>query len=98
MPRWEEGRLGLRRRISVALAFASQPGGGRPAISRSTQLLGSKRRIPLGFVLGDFDPRRLEEAVQAILGDVAKGRDPDAERKEAARRRRSVEKGRKPRP
>jgi len=45
---------------------------------------GSKRRIPLGSCSA-ISLAAAREAVQAILSDVAKGRDPAAERKQAAR-------------
>ncbi|HZZ21157.1 MAG TPA: site-specific integrase [Roseiarcus sp.] len=45
---------------------------------------GIKRRIPLGSCSA-ISLAAAREAVRAILGDVAKGRDPAAERKEAAR-------------
>ena len=66
------------------LAFASRKAGGRPSYLAQYTLAGSKRRIPLGSCCSDF-ARGGTEAVQAILGDVAKGRDPAAERKQTAR-------------
>jgi hypothetical protein len=45
---------------------------------------GEKRRVPLGSCSA-ISLAAAREAVRAILGDVAKGRDPAAERKEAAR-------------
>ena len=45
---------------------------------------GIKRRVPLGSCAA-ISLAAAREAVRAILGDVAKGRDPAAERKEAAR-------------
>ena len=45
---------------------------------------GQKRRIPLGSCSA-ISLAAARDAVRAILGDVAKGRDPAAERKEAAR-------------
>jgi integrase len=59
-------------------------GGGKTYLAQYT-IAGSKRRIPLGSCSA-ISLAAAREAVQAILGDVAKGRDPDAERKEAARR------------
>jgi integrase len=44
---------------------------------------GAKRRIPLGSCLA-ISLAAARDAVRAILGDVAKGRDPAADRKEAA--------------
>jgi integrase len=46
---------------------------------------GMKRRVPLGSCSA-ISLAAAREAVQAILGDVAKGRDPAADRKEAARK------------
>jgi integrase len=45
---------------------------------------GEKRRVPLGSCSG-ISLAKARKAVQAILGDVAKGRDPASERKQAAR-------------
>jgi Arm DNA-binding domain len=45
---------------------------------------GIKRRVPLGSCAA-ISLAAAREAVRTILGDVAKGRDPAAERKEAAR-------------
>ena len=59
-------------------------GGGKTYLAQYT-IAGSKRRIPLGSCSA-ISLAAAREAVQAILGDVAKGRDPDAERKEAARK------------
>lgn len=57
-------------------------GGGKTYLAQYT-LTGSKRRIPLGSCSA-ISLAAAREAVQAILGDVAKGRDPAAERKQAA--------------
>jgi Arm DNA-binding domain len=59
-------------------------GGGKTYLAQYTTA-GSKRRIPLGSCSA-ISLAAAREAVQAILGDVAKGRDPDTERKEAARK------------
>jgi len=58
-------------------------GGGKTYLAQYT-LAGSKRRIPLGSCSA-ISLAAAREAVQAILGDVAKGRDPAAERKQTAR-------------
>jgi integrase len=57
-------------------------GGGRSFLAQYT-LAGAKRRIPLGSCSA-ISLAKAREAVRAILGDVAKGRDPAGERKEAA--------------
>ena len=46
-------------------------------------LAGTKRRVPLGSC-DAISLAAAREATKAILGDVAKGRDPAADRKEAA--------------
>ena len=56
-------------------------GGGKSYLAQYT-FAGSKRRIPLGPCSG-ISLAAAREAVQAILGDVAKGRDPAADRKAA---------------
>jgi integrase len=58
-------------------------GGGKTYLAQYT-VAGSKCRIPLGSCRA-ISLAAAREAVQAILGDVAKGRDPAAERKRAAR-------------
>ncbi len=58
-------------------------GGSKSYLAQFT-IGGQKRRIPLGSVSA-FSLAAAREAVEAILGDVAKGRDPAAERKAAAR-------------
>ena len=68
---------------SAGLAFASRKAGGRP-IWRSTPLPVRSGAFPLGRVQR-FRSRRHGRPMQAILGDVAKGRDPAAERKQTAR-------------
>jgi integrase len=56
--------------------------GGKTYLAQYT-IAGSKRRVPLGSCSA-ISLAAAREAVQAILGDVAKGRDPAAERKQAA--------------
>ena len=56
-------------------------GGGKTYLAQYT-IAGSKRRIPLGSCSA-ISLAAAREAVQAILGDVAKGRDPAVERKRA---------------
>jgi integrase len=58
-------------------------GGGKTYLAQYT-IAGSKCRIPLGSCRA-ISLAAAREAVQAILGDVAKGRNPAAERKRAAR-------------
>ena len=70
------GQRGLGVRVTA--------GGGKTYLAQYT-IAGSKRRIPLGSCSA-ISLAAAREAVQAILGDVAKGRDPDGERKEAARK------------
>jgi integrase len=57
--------------------------GGKSYLAQYA-IAGVKRRIPLGSCSA-ISLAAAREAVQAILGDVAKGRDPAAERKQAAR-------------
>ena len=59
-------------------------GGGKSPSSPNTAIGGQKRRIPLGSCSA-ISLAGARDAVRAILGDVAKGRDPAGERKEAAR-------------
>jgi integrase len=56
-------------------------GGGKTYLAQYT-IAGSKRRIPLGSCSA-ISLAAAREAVQAILGDVAKGSDPAVERKRA---------------
>ena len=58
-------------------------GGGKSYLAQYA-IAGVKRRIPLGSCSA-ISLAAAREAAQAILGDVAKGRDPAAERKQAAR-------------
>ena len=58
-------------------------GGGKTYLAQYT-IAGSKRRISLGSCMA-ISLAAARDAVRAILGDVAKGRDPAAERKRAVR-------------
>ena len=58
-------------------------GGGKTYLAQYTKA-GSKCRIPIGSCSA-ISLAAARGAVQAILGDVAKGRDPAAERKRAFR-------------
>jgi integrase len=58
-------------------------GGGKTYLAQYT-IVGSKCRIPLGSCSA-ISLAAAREAVRAMLGDVAKGRDPAAERKRAVR-------------
>jgi integrase len=66
----EQRGLGLRVTLS-----------GKSYLAQYT-INGTKRRVPLGSCSA-ISLAAAREAVQAILGDVAKGRDPASERKEA---------------
>ena len=57
-------------------------GGGKSFLAQYRHA-GEKRRIPLGSCSA-ISLGGAREAVRAIFGDVAKGRDPAGERKEAA--------------
>jgi integrase len=57
--------------------------GGKSYLAQYA-MAGVKRRVPLGSCSA-ISLAAAREAVQAILGDVAKGRDPATERKAAAR-------------
>jgi integrase len=57
-------------------------GGGKSFLAQYT-LAGEKRRVPLGSCAA-ISLASARDAVRAILGDVAKGRDPAGERKQAA--------------
>ena len=59
-------------------------GGGKSYLAQYT-LAGESAAFPLGSCSA-ISLAAAREAVRAILGDVAKGRDPAAERKEAAHR------------
>ena len=67
----EQKGLGVRVTASGAKSYLAQ-----------YALAGSKRRVPLGSC-GAISLAAARDATKAILGDVAKGRDPAAERKEA---------------
>ncbi len=56
--------------------------GGKTFLAQYT-FHGQKRRIPLGSCSG-VSLAKARDAVRAIMGDVAKGIDPAAERKKAA--------------
>ena len=74
-----------QRGLGVRVTRGGQKGslGGKSCLTQYT-LAGQKRRVPLG-ACGAVTLAAARAAVQSILGDVAKGRDPAAERKEAAR-------------
>lgn len=57
-------------------------GGGKSFLAQYS-LGGAKRRVPLGSCSG-ISLARARDAAQAILGDVAMGKDPAGERKQAA--------------
>ncbi|MGA9599175.1 MAG: Arm DNA-binding domain-containing protein, partial [Methylocystis sp.] len=57
-------------------------GGSKSFLAQYT-VHGQKRRVPLGSC-GALPLAKAREAVRAIMGDVAKGSDPAAERREAA--------------
>ena len=65
-----------------AWASASRQAGRKTYLAQYT-LAGQKRRVPLGSCSA-ISLAAAREAAQAISGDVAKGRDPAAERKAAA--------------
>ena len=69
----EQRGLGVRVTASGAKNYLAQ-----------YALAGAKRRVPLGSC-DAISLAAAREATKAIMGDVAKGRDPAAERKEAAR-------------
>ena len=73
---FDDEQRGLGVRVSA--------GGGKSYLAQYA-VAGLKRRIPLGSCSA-ISLAAAREAVQAILGDVAKGRDPAVERKEAARK------------
>jgi integrase len=70
----EQKGLGVRVTASGAKSYLAQ-----------YALAGAKQRVPLGSS-GAISLAAAREATKAILGDVAKGRDPAAERKEAGRK------------
>jgi integrase len=65
------------------LAVRVTAGGGRTYLCQYT-LSGQKWRVPLG-ACGALSLASAREAAAAIMGDVAKGKNPAAERKEAAK-------------
>ena len=71
---FDEGQRGLAVRVMA--------GGGRTYLCQYT-LHGHKWRVPLG-ACSAVPLFKAREAAAAIMGDVAKGRNPAAERKEAA--------------
>jgi integrase len=73
---FDDGQRGLGVRVTK--------GGGKTYLAQYT-IAGSKRRIPLGSCSA-ISLAAAREAVQAIRGDVAKGRDPAADRKEAVQK------------
>lgn len=64
------------------LAVRVTAGGSRTYLAQYTYL-GTKRRVPLGSTAA-ISLKAAREATAAIMGAVAAGRDPAAERKEAA--------------
>jgi len=72
---FDDGQRGLGIRVTA--------GGGKSYLAQYA-IAGVKRRIPLGSYSA-ISLAAARGAVQAILGDVAKGRDPAAERKRAVR-------------
>jgi hypothetical protein len=64
------------------LAVRVTAGGGRNYLAQYT-MHGQKWRVPLG-ACSAVSLAKAREAAAAIMGDVAKGRNPAAERKEAA--------------
>jgi integrase len=58
-------------------------GGGKTYLAQYT-FHGQKRRIPLGSC-SSISLAKARDAVRAIMGEVAKGKDPAVERKQAAR-------------
>ena len=74
-----------QRGLGVRMTESARKGSlaGKSYLAQYT-LRGAKRRIPLGSCAA-ISLAAAREAVRAILGDVAKGRDPAVERKEAAR-------------
>ncbi len=68
--------------VQKGLAVRVTAGGSRSYLAQYT-IAGAKRRVPLGAV-GALPLSAAREAVQAIMGEVAKGCDPAADRKAAA--------------
>ena len=82
MPRREEGHARLRRRATRPRR--PRDGGRRKVLPRPISPCRREAPHSSRLMLGDI-LAAARDAVRAILGDVAKGRDPAAERKEAAR-------------
>ena len=78
---FDDSQTGLGVRVTASTKKNSLAGKSFLAQYRHA---GKKRRVPLGSCSA-ISLAAAREAVRAILGDVAKGRDPAAERKEAAR-------------
>jgi hypothetical protein len=70
---FDDGQRGLGVRVTA--------GGGKTYLAQYN-LHGQKRRIPLGSCSA-ISLAKARDAVRAIMGDVAKGIDPAAERKKA---------------
>jgi integrase len=79
---FDDEQRGLGVRVSKGAKRGSMVGKSFIAQYR---LAGRKPRLPVG-ACSAISLAAAREAVQSILGDVAKGRDPAAERKEAARK------------
>ena len=75
MMAFDDEQAGLGVRVTA--------GGGKSFLAQYRHA-GEKRRIPLGSCSA-ISLASARDAVRTILGDVAKGRDPAGERKEAAR-------------
>lgn len=67
--------------VQKGLAVRVTAGGSRTYLAQFT-VAGGKKRVPLGSV-GAISLAAAREAAQAILGEVAKGKDPATERKAA---------------
>jgi integrase len=72
---FDDEQAGLGVRVTAS--------GGKRFLAQYTYV-GAKRRIPLGSCAA-ISLAAARDAVRAMLGDVAKGRDPAADRKEAAK-------------
>src|SRR3984957_16004075 len=71
---FDEGQSGLAVRVTAS--------GGRTYLCQYT-IHGHKWRVPLG-ACSAVSLAKAREAAAAVMGDVAKGRNPAADRKEAA--------------
>jgi integrase len=76
---FDEEQRGLAVRVTKS--------GGRTYLAQYT-LHGTKHRVPLGSCSG-VSLAKARQAAAAVMGDVAKGKHPAAERKEAARAERA---------